>query len=33
MLFPTDWSLKYFKEINPTVVLTDSPAIKNYQTT
>jgi len=30
-LFPTEWAFKYFKEINPTVVLTDSPAIKNYQ--
>ena len=25
MLFPTDWSLKYFKETHPTVVLKDSP--------
>jgi peptide chain release factor 3 len=33
MLFPTDWSLKYFKETHPTVVLVDSPAIKNYQST
>jgi len=33
MLFPSDWSLKYFKEIHPTIVLTDSPAIKNFQTT
>lgn len=28
MLFPTDWSLKYFKEINPTVILVDSPAFR-----
>jgi len=33
MLFPTDWSLKYFKETQPTVVLVDSPAIKHYQST
>ena len=25
LLFPTEWSLKYFKEINPTIVLMDSP--------
>ena len=31
MLFPTDWSLKYFKQIHSTVVLEDSPAIKSYQ--
>jgi peptide chain release factor 3 len=31
MLFPTDWSLKYFKETHADIVLTDSPAIKNYQ--
>ena len=28
MLFPTDWSLKYFKDLNPTVVLVDSPSIQ-----
>jgi peptide chain release factor 3 len=33
MLFPTDWSLKYFKETHPAVILTDSPAIKTYQST
>lgn len=26
MLFPSEWSLKYFKEINPGVQLLDSPA-------
>jgi len=26
MLFPTDWSLKYFRETNSSVVLMDSPA-------
>ena len=31
MLFPTDWSLKYFKETNPTVVLLDSPSMKKFQ--
>jgi peptide chain release factor 3 len=33
MLFPSEWSLKYFKEIHPTIVLVDSPSIKNYQLT
>ena len=28
LLFPNDWSLKYYKELNPTIVLVDSPAIK-----
>jgi peptide chain release factor 3 len=28
LLFPTEWSFKYYKELNPTVVLVDSPAIK-----
>ena len=27
ILFPTDWSLRYFKETNPTVVLVDSPSL------
>ena len=31
MLFPTEWSLKYFKQTHSTVVLEDSPAIKNYK--
>jgi len=28
MLFPSDWSLKYFKEIQPSVVLMDTPEFK-----
>jgi peptide chain release factor 3 len=27
MIFPSDWSIKYFKDINPNVVLVDSPKI------
>jgi peptide chain release factor 3 len=27
MLFPTEWSLKYFKETHSTVILTDSPSV------
>jgi peptide chain release factor 3 len=30
MLFPTEWSIKYFKETNPTVVLLDSPSMINH---
>ena len=26
MLFPSDWTLKYFKQINPTIVLLESPS-------
>ena len=29
ILFPSEWALKYFQQINPTIVLVDSPAIKN----
>ncbi len=25
ILFPNDWSIKYYKELNPTIVLVDSP--------
>jgi peptide chain release factor 3 len=27
MLFPSDWSLRYFKETNPSIVLVDSPSL------
>lgn len=27
ILFPSDWSIKYFKEINPAVALLDSPGV------
>ena len=30
LLFPSDWSFKYFKEINPKVVLVDSPTVKTF---
>lgn len=28
LLFPSEWSIKYYKELNPSVILVDSPAIK-----
>ena len=31
MFIVNDYNIKYFKEIHPTVVLTDSPAIKSCQ--
>lgn len=30
MLFPSDWSFKYFKELNPKVVLVDSPSVNSF---